>query len=520
MKKVFRVITAVAVISLVFLTGIFYTKKQNFYSDDGEVHLCKVQRTDLDKSIYIIASVVSDDIEQVYSYVDAPVSEVKVNTGDMVRKGDVICTFDCTDLQKEYDNYMVILEQLINIDSVLADGFDVKASRERTLIDSQTDQLNKTIENYQKKYDEALALEEEYRSMYESAVKEQENLRFKIESIENNHSQMVDSVSTEVNFSAEDKSENNYVESAGENAEEIISVENSEESISDGNTDESIPDESNGENILDGTSDTYKNLNKLYLIVTEKKDSLYAKQQEMNKKTRDIGDTLNRYRKDLELLMIMKNSGIGETEKYFTPESRENMIASYTEKTDKLREMLDNSIVTADRDGIITDMHVTSNEYVSESMICRIQNPGKLHFSGYIAPENFSQISETSRLAVNLFDSEYIEREGKILCINDCFDMQKRGYEISFTIDDIEKFELYPGHEVSAKIVLESQPDTLTVPYDAVFEIDGQTYVRRYSESGDYDDVPVKKGLETSYYVAIESDDLSENDLVATEMLN
>lgn len=58
------------------------------------------------------------------------------------------------------------------------------------------------------------------------------------------------------------------------------------------------------------------------------------------------------------------------------------------------------------------------------------------------------------------------------------------------------------------------------MPYDAIFDIDGQEYVRKYNESGEFEDIPVKKGLVTSYYVAVEASGLSENDLVATAMLN
>lgn len=488
MKKVLRIFAAATAILTIGFTVVFFLKKQPVYSTVEKVNLCKVQKSDLENSIYINVAVVSDNAEQVYSYVDAPAGNVKVKIGDTVRKGDIICDFDCTDLQKEYDSYMLILEQLIELDSLYSDSFESNALLEKSILESQVNQLNTTIGNYQKKYEETLLMAEDYHSLYESAADEQENLRIKIESLENN---------------------------SEENVSDRITVENTSVEI----TEEMISEENTDVNTSDQIKYVTDNLRNLYNITVQKKDRLYDKYLEMKRKAEDIGVTIESYREDLKLLMAGSEAQTAETEIYYTPESRDNLIASYTEKTDKLQKMLDNSTVTADRDGIITDLYVTSGEYVSEGLICCIQNPDKLYFKGYVTPENLSDISGESRIMVNLFDGIYTENEGKNLFINDCFDEENNGYEISFTIDGIENHELYPGHEVSARIVLESQQDTLTVPYDAIFETDGQTYVRRYSESGDYKDVKVKKGLETSYYVAVDSDELSENDLVATEML-
>lgn len=488
MKKVLRIFAAATAILTIGFTVVFFLKKQPVYSTVEKVNLCKVQKSDLENSIYINVAVVSDNAEQVYSYVDAPAGNVKVKIGDTVRKGDIICDFDCTDLQKEYDSYMLILEQLIELDSLYSDSFESNALLEKSILESQVTQLNTIIGNYRKKYEETLIMAEDYHSLYESAADEQENLRIKIESLENN---------------------------SEENVSDRITVENTSVEI----TEEMISEENTDVNTSDQIKYVTDNLRNLYNITVQKKDSLYDKYLGMKRKAEDISVTIESYCEDLKLLMAGSEVQTTETEKYYTPESRDKLIASYTEKTDKLQKMLDSSTVTADRDGIITDLYVTSGEYVSEGLICCIQNLDNLYFKGYVTPENLSDISGENRIMVNLFDGVYTENEGENLFINDCFDEENNGYEISFTIDGIENLELYPGHEVSARIVLESQQDTLTVPYDAIFETDGQTYVRRYSESGDYKDVKVKKGLETGYYVAVDSDELSENDLVATEML-
>ncbi len=499
-----------AVLISVVLTLIFFTKKQYAYTPDSEVNLVKVQRTSLENSVYIIASVVSDEIEYVYSDVDAPVLDVKVRNGDMIKSGDVICSFDCTELKQEYESCMMILEQLRNIDGVMSDGFAEKKSREENILKSQVEQLKSVIDNYQKKFDESKNTEEKYLQMYEESVKEQEELKNRIEASENER----DGTDSFEEVKPED------ISCEISNGLDIVTDESLSGDIFSESTDNFTSAETESDSISVSSSDSYEYLRKLYQIVTEKTDSLYSEYCEMKNKTEETLAALETYRRELSYLTIAENADSENTEEYYTPENYEVMISSYLEKTEKLRKMIDSNVITASRDGIVTDVSVKPGEYAGENIICCIQNPEKLHFSGYITPEDLSRVSETSCISVYMTGSETTQSNGRVISINDCYDVNQRGYEIIFTVEDIDKYELYPGHEVAAEIILESQPETLAVPYDAVFQADGTSYVRRYSQTGDYEDIPVKKGLETSYYVAVESDELFENDLVATEMLS
>ena len=78
MKRIFKIISISVAAAVVVLTGWFFLKKQPVYDNYDEIQLFKVKRENLDNSIYISAIVVSDESEYVYSYVDAPVADVKV----------------------------------------------------------------------------------------------------------------------------------------------------------------------------------------------------------------------------------------------------------------------------------------------------------------------------------------------------------------------------------------------------------------------------------------------------------
>ena len=168
----------------------------------------------------------------------------------------------------------------------------------------------------------------------------------------------------------------------------------------------------------------------------------------------------------------------------------------------------------------MTKLFVNNGDHAMGVPICEIQDKENLHFEGYISPSFISKISKDNRIIVSMAVNNYEESNGKILEISDYYSATDRGYKVSFTIDGIDDQEIYPGFEVSSKIVIAEQKDTLVVPYDAVFEKDGKNYVRKYDAFSEmYQDVEAEVGLETSYYVAVTSENLKEKDVVMTEMI-
>lgn len=475
MKKIHKIIGCSAIAASIALTVGFFFKKGSSDVSYEDVQLFQVKRSDLHESIYLTASVVSDNIEIVYSDYDAPVAEVKVSVGDTVKAGDVICVYDTSQLQKDHDNYVIFLEQVQKLDSLYAENFDSNNQFEKSILENQIEQIKNQIEINRKKYDETVALANEYRSIYNNAAAELNELGNIIEANKN----------AEINSGSEN--------------------ENSDEGSEGYEADET-------ETAYDPTPD-------LYELAVKKREASYEKQCEAEKNAEEINDTIISYQRQLDSLMVDYNGLENFSEKYYTDEKRDEMIRFYTEKVNELKEMIEQSAVKAGCDGVVTDLYITPNSYVKENRVCCIQDPEKVHFSGFMMPEDYLDVSEESNLLVSLAANDYDETEGKITFISDNYNYQQNGYEFNFTIENINSYDLYPGLVVSARIELQSQKDTLIVPYDAVFETGDGSYVRKYDESGISKDISVKRGLSTSYYVSVESPELSENDFVATNML-
>lgn len=61
-------------------------------------------QNDLSKVISTTGKVIGNGTVDVTTKLSCSVSEVKVNLGDMVKEGDLLCVFDSTELQEEYDS--------------------------------------------------------------------------------------------------------------------------------------------------------------------------------------------------------------------------------------------------------------------------------------------------------------------------------------------------------------------------------------------------------------------------------
>ena len=93
------------------------------------------------------------------------------------------------------------------------------------------------------------------------------------------------------------------------------------------------------------------------------------------------------------------------------------------------------------------------------------------------------------------------------------------GYSADITIDS-KNTDLLIGMTASGRIILESVEGVVSVPYSAIVEDEGETFVYKATKNSDssytISKVTVEKGLEGKYYTEIKSGDINEGDLVIT----
>lgn len=507
-KIVRNIILIIVLIATVISLIIFFNSKPKEKSSADSQNIFRVQKIDLYDSVNIVGKCVSDTIVPVFSDVFAPVSEVCIKKGDYVNEGDVICKLDVSDYEKRRDDYTRLLEEYEKYNALKKDNYLNNLTCNSEIVDKQISQLEDTINKVRIEYENEVNNGNDIRQKYESALAELENIKNEYSSA-NAEFELQESIFNEYEATQKAKQEAeadvNDVPEGNEGEEDITDADDSNEISFD------------IENFISLKNRKIK-LEQLKELAQNKVDFYDKMQSESLSVASELKSELEKTEFECEQLKIQKKYNSEFTaDEYAQSVSVMDSESLYKEQVEILNKKISGNEIKATASGIVTDLNVSVGDYVSEKNVCMIQDQQAMHFEAYVNPNKISMISKDNRISISMAANNYEQIEGKILDIGEFYDAENNGYKVSFTFDNINDMDIFPGFEAAAKIILVYQEDTLAVPYDAIIEKDDKYYVKKVNmNDNSVKEVEVEKGLETDYYIAVSSDEIKENDRVLT----
>lgn len=109
--KAKKIIIPVSVIAGIAVIGTAVAMLSNSAANVAYADTVKITQKELENKISVNGTVESSEKKNVYSKLSYPVEKVNVSVGDVVKKGDVLCTISTEDLQQQ------ILQQQASVDS-------------------------------------------------------------------------------------------------------------------------------------------------------------------------------------------------------------------------------------------------------------------------------------------------------------------------------------------------------------------------------------------------------------------
>ncbi len=219
------------------------------------------------------------------------------------------------------------------------------------------------------------------------------------------------------------------------------------------------------------------------------------------------------------------DKAVKDRDEYIGAQNSANEIKQYKissvdelQKTlDKLNKEKENLIVKANRSGVISECYVTEGGYSLNKELFKIGNLGQFRVDACISSADILDVKPGQEVSIITALTGSKKIDGKVTKVSEIFD--GRGYTAEIEINDKSTMELLkPNINASVKIYTENRGSVDAVPYDAVFkDKDGKEYVFRAVKKGNEykaEKVSVQTGLESDFYVEIVSSDLSEGDLV------
>ncbi|MBR2284078.1 MAG: efflux RND transporter periplasmic adaptor subunit [Ruminococcus sp.] len=146
-----------------------------------------VEKTDLENYISVSGTVEGSDLVKITSDLNTKIVSLNVELGSSVKKGDVLCVFDSSDLQAEYDSLTSSSEKSgeqhqdqhtinqRNLDNAKSDKQSALAQAQR-IIDNAVSARDRAYDKYNSTVEKANNLYSQYSSAYDKAVSEGDEL--------------------------------------------------------------------------------------------------------------------------------------------------------------------------------------------------------------------------------------------------------------------------------------------------------------------------------------------------------
>ena len=403
----------------------------------------KVAVKDLSSYVNVSGIVASSDTITVTSELGEKIVKLNVKVGDSVKKGDVLCEFDSTSLQQQFDKLSASSDQA-------QDAEDYKLSiLRRNLNEAKQDkatalnQAQQAINNAEKRRDEA------YNTYNENV---------------NIYNRLIDDI-------------------AAADPAQITEMQQQADALLEAN----------------------KELYPLLAQYDEAVTSAYNAYNDVKKAT---------------------NQSVQAAQDQIDSEKYNVTDTSASDQLEKLQEQIDNCIVVAESDGVVTKVNVTEGSVAVSPVLMVIENTESLMIRGKVSEADILSVEEgmTCEIKTTATDQEIIpgsvKRIEKFISAADA-EAGSAGYTVEISIDDPES-KLLIGMSANIKIIIDKADQALSVPYESIRGGENEGYFVFAGVPGDAEGTlkvvkkPVEVGFEGDYYTQITSGDLKEGDIVFT----
>lgn len=442
-----------------------------------------LEKGDLNNSVNVSGTVESAEVSSVATTLTAKVTALNVKVGDIVKKGDVICTLASDGIEKEIaEKKKAIAEEKTKLQETYDKSRravdDAKAAKQREL--TTQDSLVATAKQALSNAEANLAA---YADTYKTA--------------KSNYDLMIGAISAAQ--SAADSAEaakqaayDAWVKGGGAASGDLYNAYTAAQATASAKQTELASAR---------TLYSYDTYTSAYTAAVQENDArLAAKnkaQEDLNAANATRTRTMNDIDTNIATLTDAMISALNAVKKG----------AVGTELED-LNKKLSETILKAETAGKITELKVTLGSNANGT-VATIQSTEKLVIAVRIAEYDVSKVKVGMKASIQS-DASPDKIMGTLTRISPTAGTgDASGFSADITVDNPEG--LFIGTKAKAEIIIDSKPGVLSVPLDAVKTDDaGKTFLRAKQPDGSFQDVPVTTGIKNDYSIEVSGADIKE----------
>lgn len=514
--KIFLILAVVIVVIAAALIGLVRAGQSALQAmTTGAASYTALERMDLTNTLSVSGNIQSADVKKVYQEAAGAGKALQVNVevGDTVAEGDVLCVFDSTDLEKDYEKSRLQAEQSeksaqISLDSaqnsyntgVIAQEQAVRAAKQnleamQDALTTAEEQYNDALEDYNSgKLELTLQVDAEYTQAqyaYTSAKKVSNDLYLAMRDAEH---------------ALESATEENR-----EELEQAYNAANSEYQAAQVQTD-------NAKAAFDAAREVYENKDtQVESLLDDYREAVTDAQENVS----DAEVALQEAEEQRELALHGYSNSVSSAQIAADQTVTEMNLADAQENIDKCT-------VTAPAAGTVTAVYVNEGESnASGSLLFVIENLDELEIVTSVREYDIASLAVGMPAEIKTDATGDTVYSGQVKDI--AITAQKDAYgntvsssnaefDVTLSVDPGEG-GLLVGMNGRATITTDSTEGVLAVLYSSLgYDEDGAPYVMvaRPQDDGTLvvEKVPVETGVETDFEVEVISDALAEGDLI------
>lgn len=514
--KIFLILAVVIVVIAAALIGLVRVGQSALEAmTTGAASYTALERMDLTNTLSVSGNIQSADVKKVYQEAAGAGKALQVNVevGDTVAEGDVLCVFDSTDLEKDYEKSRLQAEQSeksaqISLDSaqnsyntgVIAQEQAVRAAKQnleamQDALTTAEEQYNDALEDYNSgKLELTLQVDAEYTQAqyaYTSAKKVSNDLYLAMRDAEH---------------ALESATEENR-----EELEQAYNAANSEYQAAQVQTD-------NAKAAFDAAREVYENKDtQVESLLDDYRDAVTDAQENVS----DAEVALQEAEEQRELALHGYSNSVSSAQIAADQTVTEMNLADAQENIDKCT-------VTAPAAGTVTAVYVNEGESnASGSLLFVIENLDELEIVTSVREYDIASLAVGMPAEIKTDATGDTVYSGQVKDI--AITAQKDAYgntvsssnaefDVTLSVDPGEG-GLLVGMNGRATITTDSTEGVLAVLYSSLgYDENGAPYVMAARPQDDgtlvVEKVPVETGVETDFEVEVISDALAEGDLI------
>ena len=487
--KLLTVLLILILIAAIVAGVIWRGKGKKTQMQTMTIETARIEKMDLTNSVSVTGTLATANGKTASTTLkDIKVTKVYVEVGDEVQEGDIICTFDSSD-----------------IEDALADAKNNYAvNRQLDALDNYETQYQDTVSDAENSLQDAKDTRDAYKNAYANAQTAEQEALDKLNSVKAQYD--TDSLKNAYDQAA------SALKSAIEAVDSTVTITDLESYLSSVNG--SLPES------CSSAYSAYQNAKAAYGEAQKAVSEAQSVYEQAQAAASQAYSAYSQAQSAREQAQDQYDSTVEQAEKTYEKAKLQDQLVSDDDALNKIEdyeEQLSDCTVYASMSGTITALNVEEDNVFAGGTIYEIQDVHNFVVDATVDEYDVVNLEkgQTAYVKTDSLGDEELEGEvtyvaptgttGQTMGSNS----GTASYEIQITLNEPQD-KLRAGMTASVSIALEESRDALAVPYDCVqTNADGDSVIY-VDDNGEKKEVKVMTGIETDYYTEVISDELSE----------